>query len=77
MSRISNFPIMFFAIIMGFGGFSMAIRKVSVVFEINSLYFDIFKIITSAIFLLVVLLYAIKIFINIDEVKSEFNHQIR
>ena len=55
MSRISNFPIMFFAIIMGFGGFSMAIRKVSVVFEINSLYFDIFKIITSAIFLLVVL----------------------
>lgn len=77
MSRISNFPIMFFAIIMGFGGFSMAIRKVSVVFEVNSLYFDIFKIITSAIFLLVVLLYAIKIFINIDEVKSEFNHQIR
>lgn len=77
MSRLSNFPIMFFAIVMGFGGFSMAIRKISAIFELNSIYFDIFKIVTTAIFTLILIIYLAKVFMEFDEVKKEFNHQIR
>lgn len=73
MSRIKEFPIMFFAVIMGFGGLSIAVLKLG--FDENI--FLALRALSTLLFALICVLYAIKIVAFNAEFKKELNHPIR
>ncbi|NLU33403.1 MAG: C4-dicarboxylate ABC transporter [Wolinella succinogenes] len=76
-SRIAHFPIMFFAVVMGFGGISIAYFKAHEVLGIPLLVFEGLRALTSLLFLVIFSLYTIKFLINQAGVKKEFSHPIR
>ncbi|RAX57939.1 C4-dicarboxylate ABC transporter [Helicobacter monodelphidis] len=78
MHKISNFPIMFFAVIMGFGGLAMALRTFNENFtDPGNMSFFILRTFVLGLFIFFFLLYLAKIFINFNAVKEEFNHPVK
>lgn len=73
MSRISEFPVMFFAVIMGFGGLSVAVLKLG--FDENI--FLVLRAVSTLLFALICVFYGIKIAVFNAEFKKELNHPIR
>lgn len=73
MSRIQEFPIMFFAVIMGFGGLSVAVLKLG--FDENI--FLALRTLSTLLFAVICVFYGIKIAMFTDEFKKELNHPIR
>lgn len=73
MSRISEFPVMFFAVIMGFGGLSVAVLKLG--FDENI--FLVLRAVSTLLFALICVFYGIKIAVFSAEFKKELNHPIR
>lgn len=77
MGRLANFHIMFFAVIMGLGGFGMAYKKLNEIMKFDDVGFVVFRVFVSAIFILIVFFYILKIFTNLDKVKEELSHPIK
>ena len=75
--KISNFPIMFFAVILGLGGLGVAYAKLNEIFELSQIVGLIIKYFVTAIFALICLLYGTKIMRNFAAVKAEFAHVIK
>lgn len=76
-SRIKNFPISFFAVVMGLTGLGIAYSKVSFASEILKTVGVSITILASLIFLLMVIIYLTKIFRNLPEVTKEFRHPVK
>lgn len=76
-NKLSNFHIMFYAVTMGLGGLGVAYFKLASIFGLNLEIFNIFRIFTTAIFLLISFFYILKIFYHFDMVKKEFSHLIK
>jgi len=75
--RLNNFPISFFSVILGLTGFSIAFQKVEEIISLPihlSYYFLWFAV---ALFIILSLIYLIKIIKLPNEVKMEFNHPIK
>lgn len=75
--NLKVFPIMFFAVVMGLGGFALMVDKISEIFSINAIYFEIIKWICLIIFSAFLILYILKILLHTQEFKSELNHPIK
>lgn len=75
--RIAHFPIMFFAVVMGFGGLSLAFLKAH---EVSGIPLEIFlgaRLLTTLLFLLVASFYLLKIVLFREQARREFSHPIR
>ena len=77
ISKLQNFPIMFFAVIMGLGGLSIAYRAVNEVFEISNLIFQILRFFAFGVFVVISIFYIAKIIKYRQSVKAEFSHPIK
>ncbi|MGP1451128.1 MAG: SLAC1 anion channel family protein [Wolinella sp.] len=75
--RVANFPIMFFAVVMGFGGLSIAFLKAHEVIGIPYLPFEILRIFTSILFVFIFCVYLLKFVLFRENVMREFSHSIR
>ena len=76
-SRLENFPIMMYAIVMGMSGLTIAYQKASMWLGLSSVFGIILLYITSFIFVLVTVLYVSKYIKYKSAVKKEFSHPIR
>lgn len=77
MSKIKNFPIMFFAVIMGLGGLSLAYEKLNLVFSLSNFVFEILRSITSLVFIIITTIYVVKFIKFNEQVREEFAHPIK
>ncbi|WP_172197763.1 SLAC1 anion channel family protein [Campylobacter sp. RM16188] len=77
MSKIKNFPIMFFAVIMGLGGLGLAYEKLNLVFSLSNFVFEILRSITSFVFILIATIYLVKFIKFNEQVREEFAHPIK
>lgn len=75
--RLQFFPVMMFAIVMGFAGLSIVLKKFSTVLYFPSIVAYIFSFISLGLFLIILFFYIKKIIVYKEEVKKEFNHPIR
>ena len=76
-NRLQFFPVMMFAIIMGFTGLSIVFLKMNEVLSFPTLVVDIFGYISLALFLIILFFYIGKIISFKEEVKKEMMHPIR
>ncbi len=76
-NRLQFFPIMMFAIVMGFTGLSIVFYKLEEVLYFPSIIVDIFGYISLALFFIILFFYVKKIITYKEEVKKEFSHPIR
>lgn len=76
-NRLQFFPIMMFAIVMGFTGLSIVFLKLNEVLYFPSCVALVFGLISLALFLTITFLYMKKFILYKEEVKSEFSHPIR
>lgn len=77
MDKIKNFPIMFFAVIMGLGGLSLAYAKLNLAFGLSNFIFEVLRVLTSAVFILIATIYLIKFIKFNAQIKEEFAHPIK
>ncbi len=75
--RIKNFPISFFAIILGMSGFALAFQRAEKILGLSFPISNYLLWITGILFGFVLLLYLIKVIFFTDEFKKEFNHPIK
>ena len=76
-NRLQFFPIMMFAIVMGFTGLSIVLYKLSVNLYFPSFIVSIFGLISLGLFLIISFFYIKKFIFYKEEVKQEFIHPIR
>lgn len=77
LDRLQNFPISFFAVVMGLSGFTIAWEKIAYITQ-TKLYFDsIFAWLTLAVFLLISGFYIKKILKHPDAVSAEVKHPVK
>ena len=77
ISRLPNFPISWFAMVMGLAGLTIALHRAETVFEISFGVSQVTLVLTIAVFTTLALIYALKVFRYPGLVKAEFNHPIR
>lgn len=77
ITRIQNFPIMMFAIVMGLSGLTIVYQKATLWLGYPVLIATILMIIVTTIFTIILSIYCIKIFFFFNEVKQEFTHPIK
>ncbi|QDF29123.1 SLAC1 anion channel family protein [Halarcobacter anaerophilus] len=75
--RLQFFPVMMFAVVMGFTGLSIVFYKMHEVLYFPSIIVDIFGYLSLALFVVILFFYIKKIFTYKEEVKKEFTHPIR
>ena len=76
-SRLEHFPITFFAMVMGLTGLTLAWEKAATVFMLPEVIGQILLIVSGAIFLIISLIYLLKILVKTAAVQAEFNHPIK
>ena len=76
-SRLANFPIMFFAVIMGLGGLAIAYRAINEAFGLSDAIFQILRWFALGIFAVITAVYLAKIIKFSASVKKEFSHPIK
>ncbi|DAB33334.1 MAG: tellurite resistance protein [Sulfurospirillum sp.] len=76
-SKLQHFPVMMFAIIMGFSGLTIVYQKASSILGYPSFIGFILCLLTTIIFFSILSLYTLKIFKYFSEVKAEFAHPVR
>lgn len=76
-SRIKNFPISFFAVVMGLTGLAIAYLRLSFAGELFQKIGISITFIASFIFILMIVIYLVKIFRYLPDVKKEFHHPIK
>lgn len=75
--RIHHFNIAFFASIMWFWWLSLATTKFELVYSLNSNFSVYILYLSLILFIIVSILYILKIFINFKDVKSDFYHPVK
>ncbi|MDR5900253.1 SLAC1 anion channel family protein [Halomonas vilamensis] len=76
-SRLQNFPISWFAMVMGLAGLTIALHRAETVFELSLGVSSVTLVLTIAVFITLALIYALKAFRHPDLVKAEFSHPIK
>lgn len=76
-NRLQFFPVMMFAIVMGFSGLSLVFEKMSKVLYFPSFIVSIFTFISTILFLVILFFYIKKFIFYKEEVKKELIHPIR
>ncbi|MDA3049331.1 SLAC1 anion channel family protein [Campylobacter sp. JMF_02 ED1] len=77
ISKLSNFPIMFFAVTMGLGGLSIAYRAISEAYGAPHFIFEILRFFALGVFALISAFYTAKIIKFPRAVQAEFTHPIK
>lgn len=77
LDRLQNFPISFFAIIMGLSGFAIAWEKAGHVLQTNLWIDSIFAYAALIVFFIVASFYGAKIIKHADAVKAEIKHPVK
>ncbi|PLY05309.1 MAG: C4-dicarboxylate ABC transporter [Arcobacter sp.] len=75
--RLQFFPVMMFAIVMGFTGLSIVLTKTSAVLYFPSIIATVFSFISLVLFLVILFFYTKKFISYKEEVNKEFVHPIR
>ena len=76
-SRLQFFPVMMFAVVMGFSGITLAYKKAHEILLLPSIVYEILSYITAALAILIGVFYLLKIIIYPKEVKKEIGHPVR
>jgi len=76
-NRLENFPISFFSIIMGLSGLTIAWGKAQTVFNVDYHINTVLVGITSVVFLILLVLYAVKLIKYPSSVSTELAHPIK
>ncbi|BBB25327.1 SLAC1 anion channel family protein [Amphritea japonica] len=76
-SKLEHFPITFFAMIMGMTGLTLAWEKAVSVFSAPPIISHVLLTLTACLFLIIVLIYLLKIMLKTRAVLGEFNHPIK
>lgn len=77
MNKISNFPIMFYAVVMGLGGLCVAYESLNKLLKLSQSVGFVLNAFTSVIFAFISFIYIIKIIKFPNEVRAELNHPIK
>ncbi len=75
--RIKHFPVSFFSVILGMTGFAVAFQKAEQVLEISVHLSRYILALTLVFFVVISIVYLIKVFRFRNEVNDEFNHPIK
>ncbi|NLY04476.1 MAG: C4-dicarboxylate ABC transporter, partial [Campylobacter sp.] len=76
-SKLENFPIMFFASIMGFSGLTISYILLNRIYEVSDTIFILLKFLTTGLFLVVFIFYVAKFLKYPHEVKKDLVHPIK
>lgn len=77
MNKISNFPIMFYAVVMGLGGLCVAYESLNKLLKFSQSVGFVLNAFTSLVFAFISFIYLIKIIKFPNEVRAELNHPIK
>lgn len=77
LNRLKNFPISFYAVVLGLTGFSLVLQKMGPIFSLPLFLFYSLLYLSLSLFLLISLIYIFKIFKYSTEIKKEFYHPIK
>ena len=77
ISRLQNFPIMFYAVVMGLGGLGVAYKAINEAFEISNTVFEALRWTVLGVFSVINLTYLTKVVSHFGAVKAEFKHPIK
>lgn len=75
--RLQYFPVMMFAIVMGFSGLTLVLEKLHKVVFFPGFIASIFTCFTTALFFVILFFYLKKFIVYKEEVKKEFAHPVR
>jgi len=76
-SRIKNFPITFFSVVMGLAGLTIALYKAYYLQWLSKYPYVASLILMSAVFVYVIVIYGIKLIYYFEEIKKEFTHRVK
>ncbi|HOU51324.1 MAG: SLAC1 anion channel family protein [Smithella sp.] len=72
--RLKNFPISFFAVVMGLTGATIAWKRTESIWNLNTMVSSALLVISSVVFLIILLFYATKIIKYPDDIRKEFKN---
>ncbi len=75
-NRLAFFPINIFGAIMGYSGFTIALKKAHETIGISEMVFAVFAILTAVFFTIVTAVYLLKVIKHPQAMLNEFNHPI-
>lgn len=75
--RLKQFPISFFAPVLGFSGFSLALVKMAFLFPVLQITSFVFTVFSVLLFVVITGIYLSKFLLFPEEVKKEFYHPIK
>lgn len=75
--RLKFFPVMMFAVVMGFSGITLAYKKAHEILLLPAVIYQILSYITAALAIIIGVSYLIKIIVYTSEVKKELSHPVR
>ncbi len=75
--RLKFFPVMMFAVIMGFSGITLAYKKAHEILLFPASIYQILSYITAGLAVIITALYLLKIILYTSEVKKEIGHPVR
>jgi tellurite resistance protein len=76
-AKLQYFPVMMFAVIMGFSGLSIVYQKAASILGYPHIIGLTLSYITTVVFFIILFSYLAKMFLFFDEVKAEFSHPVR
>lgn len=76
-SRLQFFPIMLFAVVMGFSGLTIAYQKAHEIFHFSAYIAEALVFVDTVLFVMIALIYSTKVIRYFEEVKKEFKHPVR
>ncbi len=77
LNRLKFFPIMMFAIVMGLSGLTIVFQKAHEFFGFSELISNTLVVLVTSVFIIISLIYLVKMFKYMGAVKKEFTHPIR
>jgi len=75
--RLKNFPISFFAVILGMSGFTLACQRAEKIFKVSFEASGYLLWATEALFAAVSVLYLLKVLLHTDKFRDELRHPVR
>lgn len=76
-SHLQFFPVMMFAVIMGFSGITLAYKKASEILLLPEIIYQVLSYITACLAVIIAVLYLLKLIRFPSEVKKEIKHPVR
>ena len=76
-NRLQFFPVMMFAIVMGFSGLTLVFKRLHEILFMPSFMGSFFTLLTTLLFIIILFFYIKKILVYKSEVKKELSHPIR